>query len=973
VGYLLDVDPDQVDVLRFRRLAAEAAGLPDPVKSRDMLGAALGLWRGEPLEGLHSETLHRDVQAGLAEERLTAIQRRIDLDLAAGRHGELVAELRELTGRWPMRETLWAQLIAALSAAGRQADALDAYHEVRILLREQLGVDPSGDLQSLYHRILAGAPDAHGITDVEDDPHVPPAAGQGRAADGVPAESDRVTPVPPRTDGGWVARNNLPGDVADFAGRDRELRELLAVLPGQDETAQTVVIAAIDGMGGVGKTALAVHAAHRLADRYPDGQLFVDLHGHTPDRDPADPAAVLDSLLRATGVPGGHIPGSLEGRAALWRARLAGRRVLVLADNAASAAQVRPLIPGTAGCLALVTSRRRLTSLDAARMLSLDTLPPDDALALFAAVAGARRTAAEPGPAREVLRLCGYLPLAIRISAARLAARPAWTISYLAGRLGDQQERLAELAAGDRSVAAALAVSYQQLTPAQQRLFRLLGLHPGPDFDAYLAAAAASITLAQARQVLEDLVDAHLLQQPAPGRYRFHDLLRDLAHATARQAEPDAARSEATGRALDYYLHMADQANAILRPGRARASLDLAHPPAWTPPLASQAEALDWCESEHPNLTSAISVAYSHGRDYYAWRLAASIWFYLYVRHHLQDWISTHRLALAAASRLHDDAAQALTLGHLGIAYWHAGRYTEAIDHQQQALDLYRGIGDRGGEATALCAIGQIQLFAGSYPRALELLCAAIDIFDEIGDSRGKAFTAIHVGGLYTRLGRYHEALDQYREALTAFRVMGDSWHEGAILGELGVVYEYLGRSKEALEHQEMALSIWRRAGDLAGEGGTLNEFGNIYRRLGRHDEALDHHHQALTLIRQAGSHYCEAQILNDLGATSAAAGRTTEPATHHRAALALATRTRNPYEQARAHAGIAQALNRTDPGSAQRHRDQALAISTDLGVPEAHLTALDLVTAAQSRRKRRRRSGRGRRECSRCASPPMT
>jgi DNA-binding SARP family transcriptional activator len=930
VGYLLDVDPDEVDVLRFRRLVAEAASLLDPVQSQDLLRAALGLWRGEPLEGLRSETLHRDVKAVLAEERLTAIQRRIGLDLAAGRHGELVAELRELTSRWPMRETLWRQFVTALAGAGRQADALDAYHEVRGLLREQLGVDPSGELQDLFHQILARAPRAGGMAG---------AAGNPRAL----AESDGVMPVPSRVARGRRARNDLPGDAADFTGRDRELRELLDGLPGQDETARTVVIAAIDGMAGVGKTALAVHAAHLLADRYPDGQLFIDLHGHTPGREPADPAAALDSLLRAIGVPGEHIPGTLDGRAGLWRAELAGRRVLVVLDNAASAAQVRPLIPGAARCLALVTSRRRLTALDAARMLSLDILPPDEALALFAAVAGAGRAAAEPGPADEVLRLCGYLPLAIRICAARLAARPAWTVGYLAGRLGDQRQRLTELATADRSVTAALAVSYQQLTPGQQRLFRLLGLHPGPDFDAYLAAAVASVTLAEAGQVLEDLVDAHLLQQPAPGRYRFHDLLREFAAAAARQAEPDAARSEAIGRALDYYLYAAHEANTLLRPGDAQTSPDLAHPPADTPPLAGQTQALSWYESEYANLMSAISYASTHEWNSHAWRLPRSTWFYMYTRHHLQDWIATHRLALTAASRLHEDAAQAETLMGLGIAYWHAGRHTEAADHQQQALGLFRGIGDRGGEATVLCILGQIHLFAGRYTQALELLRAANDIHDEINDRRGKAFTMIHVGSAYRHLGRYTEALDQYREALTAFRLMGDGRNQGAILGEIGIVYEYQGRNMEALEYQQMALSLWRKAGDPMGEGGTLNDFGNIYRRLGRHDEALNHHHQALTLVRQAGSHYIEAQILNDLGATSAAVRRTDRSATHHREALALATHTNNPYEQARAHNGIAHALYRTDPDGAWRHRNQALAIINDLGIPEGHLEQLSI------------------------------
>jgi DNA-binding SARP family transcriptional activator/tetratricopeptide (TPR) repeat protein len=943
-GYLLDVVPDQVDVLRFRRLAAEAAGLQDAVKSRDMLAAALSLWRGEPLEGVYSDTLHRDVATPLVEERLTVIQRRIELDLSHGRHGDLVAELRELTGRWPMRETLWEQLMTALSAAGRKADALDAYHEVRGLLSEQLGVDPSGELQDLYHRILTEAPPGTGPARLAGDGGEP---APGPPADGTPAKPGQDAQAAVCTAGGWRARNDLPGDTADFTGRDRELSALLSALSGRDEAARTVLVSAVDGMAGVGKTALAVHAARLLADRYPDGQLFIDLHGHTPGRDATDPADALDSLLRAIGVPGESIPRTLDSRAGLWRAELAGRRVLVLLDNAATAAQVRPLIPGAAGCLVLITSRRRLTTLDGARTLSLDVLPPGDALDLFAAVAGPGRAAAEPGAAHEVLRLCGYLPLAIRISAARLAARSAWTVGYLAERLSDQGERLAELSTADRSVAAAFAVSYQQLAACGRRLFRRLGLHAGPDFDAYLAAAIGAVTLAEARRGLDDLVDAHLLQEPAPGRYRFHDLLRDHARAAALECDPGAARSEAIGRALDYHLHMAHEADSLLQPGRIVHVPELAHPPASTPLLAGRADALSWCDREYANLMSAISYASAHSWHGHAWMLPRSMWFYFYTRRHMQDWIDSHRLALTAASRLHDDAARAQTLQRLGIAYWHAGHHAEAADCQRQALGLFRSAGDRAGEAAVLSILGQVHLFAGRYPQGLGLLCAATDIYDEVDDGRGRAVTAYHVAGVYWRLGRYSEARDRYREALAAFRLLGDGRYEGASLGGLGVVYEYLGQTMKALGHQQRALRLWLEAGDRVGEAGALNDLGNVYRQLGRPAEARDHHHQALSLLRQAGDSYSQAQVLNDLGVTSAVV-RAGQAAVHHGAALVLATDTGNPYEQARAHLGSARALYRADPAGARRHRDQARAITDELGIPERHLLRANLTSSIE-------------------------
>jgi DNA-binding SARP family transcriptional activator len=945
-GYLLDIDPDQVDVLRFRRLAAEAARLEDPRKAREMLDEALRLWRGEPLEDSLSETLQRSVVPGLIEEHLVALQRRIDLDLAAGRPDETVAELRELTGRYPMRESLWHQLISALSSLGRQADALDAYHEVRGLLRDQLGVDPSGDLQDLYHQLLTAGTRARRPAGHSD------AAGHSNAAAHSNAASDAgpARPVPPRAPREWRARRDLPGDAADFTGRDPELRRLLGVPPDRGEAAQTVVISAIDGMAGVGKTALAVHAAHLLADRFPDGQLFIDLHGHTPGRGPVEPTVALDSLLRAIGVPGEDIPDAADDRARYWRGELAGRRVLVLLDNAATAAQVRPLIPGAVGCLAIVTSRRRMTALDGARSVSLDTLPPDDALALLTAVVGAGRAAAESGPAQELLQLCGYLPLAIRICAARLAARPAWTVAYLAARLGDQRQRLAELETADRSVAAALSVSYRQLAPGRQRLYRLLGLHPGPDFDAYLAAAVASVGLAEAERELEALVDDHLLQEPAPGRYRFHDLLRDQAQAAAREAEPDTARSEAIGRMLDYYLQVTQEADSRIAPGRGWTRRDPAHPPAAAPSLTDQAAALSWCQREYANLMSVISYAAEHGWHEHAWRLPHGLWYFFLIRSHIQDWIATHHLALSATSHLHDDAARAETLKNLGTACWQAARHSEAIRHEQQALELFRRIGDRHGEAATLGNLGTIHLFACRYPQSLEQHGQALDRYRHSADRRGTAITLTNIGRAHLQLGQYHPAVEAYDEALAIFREIGDAGSEGGTLSYLGVAYERLGRQTEALEYQQLAVSLLRATGAASTEAIALGEIGNIYCRLGQPTVALDYHHQALALVRQTSSRYTETRILNGLAATCAAAGRAEQADLLHHEALALASDTSNPYEQARAHDGIAQARYSVDPGDAQRHWDQALAIYTELGVPEARALVRREIAAPRDR-----------------------
>ncbi|MEY9864279.1 DNA-binding SARP family transcriptional activator/Tfp pilus assembly protein PilF [Catenulispora sp. GAS73] len=880
-GYLLDVDPDQVDLLRFRRLLDEAGVADDPGKARDLLGAALSLWRGDPLAGLNSERLQRDVVPGLVEEHLAALERRIRLDLAAGLQCALVAELRELVSRHPLRESLWRLLITAQDEAGRRADALETYHRLRIELRERLGVEPAGDLQALYHRLLVDptvAPAATSVT--HDEAQAPRAEAQ-------------------------ISSNELPGDISDFTGRDRELNQLLAAaLPG-DGNPQTVTISAINGMAGVGKTTLAVHLAHRLADRFPDGQLFVDLHGHTPGNVAMEPAAALDYLLRALGLPSGRIPDSLAQRSGLWRSELSRRRVLVLLDNAATAAQVRPLIPGAAGCLAIVTSRQHIADLDGAHTVSLDVLPEPYALALFTAIVGADRSAAEPAAVAEVLRQCGYLPLAIRIAGARLNARPAWSVAYLAARLADEQHRLAELTAGERSVASTFTLSYRHLPAAHQRMFRLLGLHPGTSIDAYLAAALAGIDLREAESLLEDLLDAHLLHQSAPDRYRFHDLLRQYAHDAAIRDEGSEDRDQAVQRMLDYYVCVTDRVRSHLVMTGGPTLIEPTYPPAHLPSLDDRSSALAWSELERTNLTAIISYAADHGWDKHVCQLSNAVWWFFRIRGYLHDWMDAQHRAVDAAQRLGDAHDVADMERILGVVYWESGQYSAAIDHYQKALVLYR----------------------------------------ETGDSRAQAITLSNLGLSYWRNGQYERAHEHHQDALICCRDAGGTPHEeAAILVNLALVcWRGLARYDAAIEHADGALNLYRQINDQRGQGGAMSNLGLAHGSLGNSDKALDYHRRAIELVRASGDRVGESDVLNDYAETLRTLGFPDQARDYYRRALEIALKLNSRVQQARAHNGIAFTLRDTD--AAQQHWQQALDIFTDLGLPDADDVRLTLST----------------------------
>lgn len=604
-GYRLDLHDGVLDSVTFTRRLARAG----EHRSNQLIAQAiteyhraLALWRGPVLLGWDIPTLQPAI-AKLNEQRLAAVEQCADLELAMGRHHQLVSELAAWTAEYPMRERLCAQFMLAMFRAGRQADAIGEYNRIRHLLDVELGVAPSAELQDRYQRILAN--DA--TLDL--------------------APSPTAVSAPTRCD--------LPADVGQLTGRGDALRRISDLLQRGDDlevNTNSATILAIDGMAGVGKTTLAVHAAHQLSHRYPDAQLFIDLQAHTSGQDPITAASALDRLLRALGLPGERIPRDLVDRSAEWRAQLARRRAIIVLDNASDASQLRPLLPGTANSAVLITTRRRLTGLDNIDLLTLDVLSPPDARQLFRIAVGDDRPNAEPAAADEILHLCGYLPLAIRIAASRLQHRPAWTVAYLASKLRDQQQRLVELQAEDRSVGGAFTLSYQCVVPEHQRFFRLLGLLPCGDVDAFTAAALTDATPQHADEVLEDLVDAHLLQQPAPGRYRLHDLVRVYAAAHTTDDE----RATAIARLVQYYLHTAAAAMDVIAPDERHRLPEPAPARMVLPRLADHSQAMEWMETEYSTLLAVSHYAAMQSQVRQFGDLSVILWRYFQVRdnHH---------------------------------------------------------------------------------------------------------------------------------------------------------------------------------------------------------------------------------------------------------------------------------------------------------------------------------------------------
>jgi class 3 adenylate cyclase/tetratricopeptide (TPR) repeat protein len=729
-----------------------------------------------------------------------------------------------------------------------------------------------------------------------------------------------------------AATRTLPRDVGSFTGREPELARLLAdVAAGGGQ----VRIHAIDGMAGIGKTTLAVHAAHRLAPGFPDGQFFLPLHAHTPGQRPVDPADALASLLTTAGVPAQQIPPGLEARASRWRDHIAGQRILLLLDDAAGHDQVQPLLPGTADSLVLITSRRRLTALEVAAVISVEAMSPDEAAALLARLAGRADLGSAAGPAGEIARLCGYLPLAIGMLASQLRHHPARTAGELAAYLTAASDRLAVMRSENLSVAAAFDLSYADLTAVQQRLFLRLGLAPGPDIDPYGAAALDETSPETSRRRLDELYDHHLITEPAPGRYLMHDLLREHARALA-VADDDVDARAAAGRLADYYAHVAAAASKhIATWTTAGGRPPPTSPPASAPPLATSGEAAAWLEAERPNLHAAVGYAAAQEMPQQAIAIAAAMGGFLRARGHWDQAAEQYQTALNAARQAGDRAGQAGLLDELGLLQQLTGAYPAATATLAEAIGLFRDVGDLPGQAYARNHLGLVQVDIADYPAAAGSHRQALALARDAGDQLAEAVSLIDLGLVHRLTGDYPAAAACYQQALPLTRSVGSKFDEADALCQLGGVRRLTGDYAAAAADERQALELFRQLGDRLGQAWALDELGLVQQLTGDYPAAAASVAEAMELFRDLGNRLGVAKALNSLGQLSLQIEAPREARAHHDEALAIARELGAPHEEALALEGIGCSFLHQDPAEAVTHLRHSLAIYQQIGAPD--------------------------------------
>jgi len=857
---MLRLAPGTTDVEVFERCLGRARqqwSTGDLRVAIGTFGEALALWRGPPFSGACGPFAEAQ-RARLSEVRLTAMEDRAEVMLAAGRQAEIVADLADLTRDHPLRERAHGLLMLALCRCGRQAEALEAFTHVRRLLIDELGIEPNPRLQRIHQQILAGkAEPAWPRRAVHS--HDSPTAANGAAPAGHVPHRDTPEPAP----------KQLPRDTPGFTGRRAELGQLhdLFLAPETGPSGTAALIGVISGTAGVGKTSLAVHWAYQVAERFPDGQLYLNLRGFDSRQPPLPPSEALSSLLRGLGVAPQRIPSDNDDQAAMLRTLLARKRMLLVLDNAATAQQLRPLLPGSPGCLVLVTSRNDLSGLvarDGAHRIPLEVLSTDESITVLASIIGAERIRAEPQAAEELARLCDGLPLALRIAAERVAGRTRQaTLAELAAELVAENRRLDLLAADedeDTAVRPVFSWSYRALRPQLARMFRLLGLHAGPELSASAAAALAGSTTARVRPLLTTLVRKNLLDEVARDRYRLHDLLRIYATERVTAERPSRDRDTAIQRMLIWYLHTADNAASVL--ATYHRSLPLTPLNGTCPPLTftSHQEALGWLECERTNLIAAARQAAETGHHALAWQLPTTLWEFFNLRKHWTDWSTTGHIGLAAARLLGDREGEGRMLGSLGILNWDLGRYEEAASQFQASIDIWRERGNRSAEGRCLIGLGNACQGLRRYEEALTYHRRALAACREAGDRWGESLTLTCLSTVYQNLRRYEDAIGNYQDTLVIYREIGDRWGEGATLSFLGEVYRKLGRYRDAIHQHQLALPIRRDIGDQRGEARTLRKLADVYRDLGRYREAIDHYQQALSISQEIGDQHAETR-----------------------------------------------------------------------------------------------------------------
>ncbi|MFF7603540.1 AfsR/SARP family transcriptional regulator [Streptomyces mirabilis] len=975
-------------------LRTKASG--DLATATDQLSAALALFRGEPLSNLPGPFARNERQRLLERRRTLRIERLKCLVLLS-RFGDALDDLAILSGSDRYDESLLALRMRALYGCERQTEALNAYEDMRVRLRDQLGVDPGEELRRVYEAVLhqddtfllrREAPPAHTLSKPRDS--------------AVPAPAE------------------LPHNTAGFAGRTGELARLHALLPPQQDRgpANTVVISAIGGAAGIGKTALAVHWAHQVRDRFPDGQLYVNLHGFDHDRQPLEPGEALELLLRSLGLAASEIPPHHEAQGRVFRTLVAGRRMLVLLDNAASAEQVRPLLPGSPTCCVLVTSRNRLGDLvarDGAHALPLDLLQPDEARTLLSRTLGADRVATDEHAVDELIRLCGGLPLALRVAAARLAGDPVLRPADLIAEMteGNRLEALEPDGDANSPLRTAFSVSYRVLAPAARRLFRLLGLFPGPEFTAEAAAALLPAPLPQARRLLGALAAAHLIEPATAGRYRFHDLLREYAQERALVEDTGADRGAALERLLIWYLHAARAASGTWLfpelPPELRAYDQQGMP--------SAAEDSQWLEAERANLLAIINHAARHGPRPVAWHLTSVLLGHFWLHLPRATWLATAQTALDAATAEGDLYGQAAMQNSLGVIRWDWGHARQALDHHARALDISRQLGWAVCEAAALDGRGCVEWSMARLDSAHEHITAGLRIAREVGNRHVEAFGLLGLGMVCRDLGRLREAaahlelaisrgavlswwddspalqtlgwvywelgrladgldvlgpwvtpdgrrgyrnararmvgavarinielgrqdegLEQAERAFAMVKDTGRPWIQSGILTTVAAAHRHLAHFDRSLETDTQALTLARKARFRRAEADSILGLSLTHRQLRHHDEARRHAEQALRLAREYGFRVVEGQALTVLCATAESESAYATAVTLGREALAIHRETGHRLGEARTLLALARALQKTDDTAAEPMRQQALDIFWDVGVPaEGH------------------------------------
>jgi DNA-binding SARP family transcriptional activator/tetratricopeptide (TPR) repeat protein len=851
-GYVLHLVPGQPDAVAFEQDLGRARQLRktgDAAGAVSALNSALSLWRGIAFAGVPGPFAETE-RVRLGELRSTAAEERADVLLALGRHEEVVPDLTAMVADHPLRERMRGLLMVALYRCGRHAEALRVFAEGRRVLAEELGIDPGGDLSRIHQQVLTmdpalsipnglairGTSGSAPSDEMRGDGEV---GGTGPAPDGGqrrPRPEDRTTPVPAQ----------LPLDAPGFSGRREELSMLRAMLPGeparlsgsgsgqpdQDQPDQTVPIVVISGAAGTGKTALAIRFGHQVAKRFPGGQLYVNLRGLDPATPPLEPAEALRFVLDALGVPPHRIPAGAEGRSALFRSLLDDRQMLIVLDNARNVAQVRPLLPGAPGSLVVVTSRNELTGLVAAEgavPLTLDVLGDREAHEMLARRLGSARVAAEPGAADEIIAACARLPLALGIAAGRAAGRPKRPLAELAAELHDARGRLDALEADDTvtNVRAVLSWSYDQLSEPAARMFRLLGVHPGPDISLSAAASLAGMPRAEAGAALRELARSHMVAEYLPARFTFHDLLRAYAADQAERNDPEPGRRAAVHRVLDHYLHTAMAASNRFSPFRSPLQLAGPQPGVLPADVADKDQAMAWFDAEVPVLLALIAYADANDFDTHAWQMPWTLGPFFNRRGRWQDYTATQQTALAAATRLGDTLALAHAHHLLGHVQSQTGAYSEADPNFRRALDEFRELGDRANEAVVLNGLAGMLEKQERYPEALAVALDALRMLKAVGHWWTQATLENGVGWLYAHLGQYDRALTHCQRALSLHR---DSGHRGGTadtLDSIGYVYLHLGDIAQAKLHYTKAIEAYREIGAPFGEGNSLAGLGD--------------------------------------------------------------------------------------------------------------------------------------------------